>query len=121
MPVDVAYFNTANLAPQLHAVRAAGEAALERRGEPWKISAADWFTDVERLRSLFASVIGASAEGVALVPATSRLSLDGIRHYRITGEPTRVLYAVTAHNVNHLPLAEPMLAAIRQTARERSL
>lgn len=71
MPADVAYFNTANLAPQLHAVRAAGEAALERRGEPWKISAADWFTDVERLRSLFASVIGASAEGVALVPATS--------------------------------------------------
>jgi DNA-binding transcriptional LysR family regulator len=58
---------------------------------------------------------------VAIVPATARLALDGIRHHRITGEPTRVLYAVTAHNVNHLPLAPPMLAAIRQTARERSL
>ncbi len=71
MPEDVAYFNTANLAPQLHAVRAAGEAALERRGRPWAISAADWFVDVERLRSLFAQIIGANAEGVALVPATS--------------------------------------------------
>jgi selenocysteine lyase/cysteine desulfurase len=71
VPVDIAYFNTANLAPQLHAVRSAGEAALERRGRPWTISAADWFVDVERLRSLFGELIGTSGEGVAIVPATS--------------------------------------------------
>jgi selenocysteine lyase/cysteine desulfurase len=71
VPDDVAYFNTANLAPQLHAVRAAGEAALERRGRPWAISSADWFVDVERLRALFAQLVGVSTEGVALVPATS--------------------------------------------------
>ena len=71
VPADIAYFNTANLAPQLHAVRAAGEAALERRGQPWTISAADWFSDVERLRSLFGQLIGTSGEGVAIVPATS--------------------------------------------------
>ncbi len=71
VPADIAYFNTANLAPQLHAVRAAGEAALERRGRPWTISAADWFGDVERLRSLFGRLIGASGEAVAIVPATS--------------------------------------------------
>jgi selenocysteine lyase/cysteine desulfurase len=71
VPADIAYFNTANIAPQLHSVRAAGETALERRGQPWTISAADWFVDVERLRSLFALIIGTSAEGVALVPATS--------------------------------------------------
>jgi selenocysteine lyase/cysteine desulfurase len=71
VPADVAYFNTANLAPQLHTVRSAGYAALERRGQPWTISAADWFADVERLRALVASVIGATAAGVALVPATS--------------------------------------------------
>ncbi|MFL5830844.1 MAG: hypothetical protein ACJ76X_13100, partial [Solirubrobacteraceae bacterium] len=35
VPADVAYFNTASLAPQLHAARVAGEAALERRGRPW--------------------------------------------------------------------------------------
>ena len=50
VPPEIAYFNTANLAPQLHAVRAAGEAALERRARPWTIAAEDWFTDVERLR-----------------------------------------------------------------------
>jgi len=71
VPDDIAYFNTANLAPQLHSVRAAGELALERRGRPWTISATDWFADVERLRSLFAQIIGASAEGIALVPASS--------------------------------------------------
>src|SRR5436190_19341446 len=71
VPADIAYFNTASLAPQLHAVRAAGEAALKARGRPWAISAADWFTDVERLRSLFAKIIGATAEGIALVHATS--------------------------------------------------
>lgn len=71
VPVDIAYFNTANLAPQLHTVRTAGEAALERRGRPWTISAADWFVDVERLRSLFAKLIGTSGDGVAIVPATS--------------------------------------------------
>jgi selenocysteine lyase/cysteine desulfurase len=67
----IAYFNTASLAPQLHSVRAAGEAALQRRGEPWRIASSDWFTEVERLRGLFAQVIGADADGVALIPASS--------------------------------------------------
>jgi selenocysteine lyase/cysteine desulfurase len=71
VPAEIAYFNTANLAPQLRAVRAAGEAALERRGQPWTIAATDWFVDVERRRSLFAQLIGSSADAVALVPATS--------------------------------------------------
>ena len=71
VPPDIAYLNTANLAPQLHAVRIAGETALERRGRPWTISAPDWFVDVERLRALFGELIGTSGEGVAIVPATS--------------------------------------------------
>ena len=71
VPGEIAYFNTASLAPQLHAVRAAGEAALERRGQPWRITASDWFADVERLRSTFAQIIDAGSDGVAIVPATS--------------------------------------------------
>jgi selenocysteine lyase/cysteine desulfurase len=71
VPSSVAYFNTATLAPQLHRVRSAGEAALERRARPWSITADDWFADVERLRTLFAGLVGADAEGIALVPATS--------------------------------------------------
>jgi len=71
VPRDVAYFNTSNLSLQLQAVRAAGEAALGRRARPWTIAAGDWFTDVEQARLLFATLIGADADGVALVAATS--------------------------------------------------
>jgi selenocysteine lyase/cysteine desulfurase len=71
VPDTVAYFNTANMSPLLHSVRTAGEAALRRRAQPWTIRADDWFGDVERLRSLFAALVGADADGVALVPAAS--------------------------------------------------
>ena len=54
IPDDIAYFNLASLAPQLRAVRSAGEAALAQRAAPWTISSEDWFRDVERLRTLFA-------------------------------------------------------------------
>ena len=50
VPADIAYFNTANLAPQLDTVRTAGEVALARRARPSDIAAVDWFVDVERLR-----------------------------------------------------------------------
>ena len=71
VPTDIAYFNTANMSPQLYRVRAAGEIALDRRSRPWSIAAEDWFIDVERLRGLFADMIGANMEGIALVPSTS--------------------------------------------------
>lgn len=71
IPSDIAYFNTANLAPQLNSVRTAGEAALERRGRPWTITPEDWFSGVERLRTLYGQLVNADADGVALVPATS--------------------------------------------------
>ncbi len=67
----VAYFNTAYLAPPLRAVRTAAEEALDRRARPWSIAAADWYTDVEELRSRFARLVGGSAESVALVPSSS--------------------------------------------------
>jgi selenocysteine lyase/cysteine desulfurase len=68
---EIAYFNTANMSPLLRRVHEAGLRALERRAEPWKIGAADWFDDVERLRQRFASIANVSSDGVALVPASS--------------------------------------------------
>ena len=68
---EIAYFNTATLSPQLHRVRAAGEAALERRSRPWRSPPTDWFADVERLRDAVRGLVGADADGIALVPATS--------------------------------------------------
>lgn len=71
MPDEVAYLNTASLGPQLRSVREAAEAALERRAAPWKVRSADWFTDVEALRTLFARLVGTDPDGVALINATS--------------------------------------------------
>ena len=67
----VAYFNTAGLSPLLRTVKAAGLHALDLRARPWSIGAAQWFTDVEELRSLVARLMGVLADDVALVPASS--------------------------------------------------
>ena len=71
-PPDIAYFNTAT------DVSAAAPGAGRRpdsrwtgRSRPWSIAAEDWFIDVDRLRGLFAAMIGANTEGIALVPSTS--------------------------------------------------
>jgi selenocysteine lyase/cysteine desulfurase len=71
IPDDLAYFNCASLAPLMRSAQKAGEEAIKRRAEPWRIAAEDWFSDVEKRRSLFAELIGADVDGVALVPATS--------------------------------------------------
>jgi selenocysteine lyase/cysteine desulfurase len=71
IPDDVAYFNLASLAPQLRSVRAAGAEALEARAAPWRIATGEWFDGVEQMRALFARVIEADADGVAIIPATS--------------------------------------------------
>jgi selenocysteine lyase/cysteine desulfurase len=71
IPEDVAYFNCASLAPLMLPAREAGRRALELRATPWHVTAADWFTETERRRSLFAQLVGISPDNVALVPATS--------------------------------------------------
>lgn len=71
LPDGVAYFNAASIAPVLKASLAAGRDALEWRARPWEIRAGDWFSGAERRRELFAPLIGARAQEVALIPATS--------------------------------------------------
>ncbi|MCX4679955.1 aminotransferase class V-fold PLP-dependent enzyme [Streptomyces sp. NBC_01433] len=71
IPDAVAYFNTASLAPTLRTGLSAGEASLRNRAQPWKITSEDWFTAAERRRELFADVIGARADDIALISATS--------------------------------------------------
>jgi selenocysteine lyase/cysteine desulfurase len=68
---DVTYLNSASLGPRLHAVNAAGHAAVDAMAAPWKVRTPDWFEDARRLRALFATLIGAPAECAALVPSVS--------------------------------------------------
>ncbi|WP_328619192.1 aminotransferase class V-fold PLP-dependent enzyme [Streptomyces sp. NBC_00354] len=71
IPDGIAYFNTASLAPTLRTGLVAGEGALLKRAQPWRIQSADWFTAAEERRALFAELIGTAADDIALVPATS--------------------------------------------------
>lgn len=68
---NVHYLNCAYAAPLMRPVEAAAAAALLRLRSPYRIRAEDFFTDAERARQLFALLINADAEGVALVPSVS--------------------------------------------------
>ena len=71
IPPEVAYLNCAYISPLMHAVREVGEASTRRKCRPWEIGPEDFFSDAESGRRLFAELIGASAEDIALVPAAS--------------------------------------------------
>ena len=71
IPRDLCYLNAAYMTPQTLAMQEIGAEAVARRARPWRISEADFFSDVERLRAAFADLIGASAENVAIIPAAS--------------------------------------------------
>ena len=71
IPDDVAYLNCAYMSPLLNAVAAAGEAAVRQKQHPWEITPPDFFTVPDLGRELFARIIGASREDIAIVPAVS--------------------------------------------------
>ena len=71
IPDDVTYLNCASMSPQLRTVTTAGIAAVRAKAQPWNYRAIDWFAGAEPLRELFARVIGADADSIALVPAAS--------------------------------------------------
>ncbi len=71
IPRDVAWLNCAYMSPLSRATLAAGEAGLRRKAHPWSVAPSDFFDDPEEARNLFARLVGADAEGVAIVPAAS--------------------------------------------------
>jgi selenocysteine lyase/cysteine desulfurase len=71
IPEEIAYLNCAYMSPQLRPVREIGERAVARKSRPWEITPGDFFKDVEKTRTLFARLVGADAEGVALIPSVS--------------------------------------------------
>jgi len=71
LPEDVHYLNCAYISPLMHAVADAMRAGLGREMRPWEILASDFFHLPERARELFAALIGAQADDIALVPSAS--------------------------------------------------
>ncbi len=71
IPDDVAWLNCAQMSPTMRSVAEAGEAAIRRKEHPWSISPVDFFTDSEIARGLFADVVNADPDEVAIVPSAS--------------------------------------------------
>ncbi|MDO6432890.1 aminotransferase class V-fold PLP-dependent enzyme [Flavitalea sp. BT771] len=71
IPEDITYLNCANMSPFMRSVEEAGGLAIGQRRQPWTISAGQWFGPAEELRSLFAGLIGAGKDQIALVPSVS--------------------------------------------------
>src|SRR5215213_4900483 len=71
IPGGVAYFDCAKMSPLSRAAIEAGRRGLERKAHPWDVKAEHFFDESEEVRGLFARLIGASADDVAIVPSVS--------------------------------------------------
>lgn len=71
IPRDICYLNAAYMTPQTHAMLDAGNEGMLMRSQPWLSGEKDFFPDVEEVRSLFAKIISAKADHIAITPAAS--------------------------------------------------
>jgi selenocysteine lyase/cysteine desulfurase len=71
IPDDVAFLNCAYISPLPKASLIAGERGLRRKARPWTIVPTDFFATSETVRRLFANLINADANDIALAPSVS--------------------------------------------------
>ncbi len=71
IPSEVKYFNCGYMAPKMKKVIKAGQAALKSQESPWKFKPEDFWNPVELARGLFADLIGAAPEQIAVIPSVS--------------------------------------------------
>ncbi len=71
LPDDVHFLNCAYMSPMSRAVEKAGLEGLARKRRPYEILARHFFDDSESARALFARLVGAPAERIAIVPSVS--------------------------------------------------
>jgi selenocysteine lyase/cysteine desulfurase len=68
---DVRYLNCAYLAPLLKRVEAEGIEGIRRRRRPQDFHPEDFFTEADRARQVFATLVNAPSERIALIPSVS--------------------------------------------------
>jgi len=71
IPDTLVYLNCASQTPLLRDSVAAGETGLSRKAQPWGTGREDTAADAEQARALFAGLIGATADDIAIIPSTS--------------------------------------------------
>jgi selenocysteine lyase/cysteine desulfurase len=84
LPPNVHYLNCAYAAPLMRPVESAAAHALLRLRSPQKVTADDFFRDAEHPRTLFARLINADADGIALVPSVSYGIALAARNVRVS-------------------------------------
>jgi selenocysteine lyase/cysteine desulfurase len=90
IPESVAYFDCAKMSPLLVAAAEAGRRGLERKLHPWDVKAAHFFDESERVRALYARLIGAAADDVAIIPSVSYGMATAMRNVRMAAGQTVV-------------------------------
>ena len=93
LPEDIAYLNCAYMAPLMHSVVEAGLRGVRRKARPWEIVAPDFFSGPADARGLFARIVNARAEDVAIVPAASYGMAIAARNLPLRSGQTIVLLA----------------------------
>jgi len=71
IPNDVTYLNCAYMGPQLKSVSEAGKTSLTKKEQPWTLEVPDFFDPPEKLKSLYARIINAVSDQIALIPSVS--------------------------------------------------
>ncbi len=71
MPDDVTYLDAAYMSPIPLAAAEAGIKGTQVKAAPWDMTIANYYDEVERARELAANFIGAGADDIAIIPATS--------------------------------------------------
>ena len=71
IPEDVHYFNCAYMSPLLNSAAKAGCDGVQSKAQPWKITPPDFFSDSNKARALFAGLINAQSQDIALIPSVS--------------------------------------------------
>ena len=119
IPDEIAYLNCAYLSPLMHAVLEAGRVGLARKARPWEILAKDFWEGPNQARALFAALINADADGVAVVPSASYGMATAALNLPLgPGETVIVLEDQFPSNVTHwADLAAEKGAALKIIAR----
>jgi len=71
IPEGVAYFNCAYTSPLLKSAAALGQTALARKTVPWELTTDFFFRDLNENRRLFAALVDAAPDDVAIIPSVS--------------------------------------------------
>lgn len=71
IPEDVTYLDAAYMSPIPRSAAEAGAKGVQVKAAPWAMTIGSYYDECERARELAASFIGASADDIAIIPATS--------------------------------------------------